>query len=303
MSSYKLPTFLSPGDEIRIIAPASAVEKDYIEKTRQSLENLGYKVTLGAHVFDVFHQFAGGDTQRMKDVREALYEKEVKAIFCARGGYGSVRIIDQIDFTVFQQNPKWIVGFSDVTVFHAQLNCQLKIPSIHSPMPVNFESPDFHENLHQLNDLLQGNLKEIYFHTDNLNRIGSTTGNLVGGNLSILHSLQSTPYEIETENKILFIEDVGEQLYHLDRMMNNFRLSGKLEGLKGLVVGGLTDMKDKKRPFGKSAEEIVSDAVKPFDFPVAFGFPAGHMQNNHPFLLGVDINLTVSEEGSTIRYM
>lgn len=303
MNSKRLPPFLSPGDEIRIVSPASVVEKDYIEKTTQSLEKLGYKVSLGKNVFAGYHQFAGEDIKRTEDVQQALDDKEVRAVFCARGGYGCVRIIDQLDFSIFQKNPKWMVGFSDITVFHSHLNIHLKIPSVHSPMPVNFDSPFFSENLEQLNNILRGKLKEIQLGSSPLNRAGNARGTLVGGNLSILYSLQATPYELDTENKILFIEDVGEQLYHLDRMLNNLRLSGKIGRIKALVVGGLTDMQDKKRPFGKSAEEIVGDAIKAFNYPVAFGFPAGHTKNNHPFLLGVDINLEVSKKGSRIQYL
>ena len=303
MSIKKFPGFLSPGDEIRIISPASVVEKDYINLATQSIEKLGYKVTWGKHTFASFHQFAGRDKKRIKDAQEALDSGDVKAIFCARGGYGSIRIIDKLDFSGLEENPKWIVGFSDVTVFHAHLNCNLGMPSIHSPMPVNFESPFFSENLSQLNDVLQGKLSEIQFDNDSVNRPGKANGTIVGGNLSIMYSLQATPYEIDTTDKILFIEDVGEQLYHLDRILNNFRLSGKLDKLKGLIVGGLTDMTDKKRPFGKSTTEIVLSAVKDFKYPVAFGFHAGHVQNNIPFMLGVDIELEVGKDGSSIRYI
>jgi muramoyltetrapeptide carboxypeptidase len=279
------------------------VEKDYIKKATQSIEKLGYKVSWGKHTFASFHQFAGGDKKRIKDAQEALDSQDVKAIFCARGGYGTIRIIDKLDFSGFKKNLKWMVGFSDVTVFHTHLNCNLGIPSIHAPMPVNFESPYFNENLGQLNDLLQGKPAEIEFNSDSVNRPGKVRGMLVGGNLSILYSLQATPYELDTTDKILFIEDVGEQLYHLDRMLNNFRLSGKLDKLSGLIVGGLTEMKDKKRPYGKSAAEIVLSAVKSLNIPVAFGFPAGHTQNNNPFLLGVNIELQVLQKSSTIRYI
>jgi muramoyltetrapeptide carboxypeptidase len=297
------PAFLRPGDEIRIISPASVVEKEYIKKTTRSIENLGYKVTWGKHTFAALHQFAGRDKKRINDAQQALDEKDIKAVFCARGGYGSIRIIDKLDFSSFIQNPKWIVGFSDITVFHSLLNCQYNIPSIHSPMPVNYGSPSFNQNLNQLNDLLQGRLNDIQFESNSLNRSGKVTGKLVGGNLSILYSLQSTPYQIETKDNILFIEDVGEQLYHLDRMLNNFRLSGKLDKIKGLIVGGLTEMKDKKRPFGKSAEEIVFSAAEKYHYPIAFNFPAGHTQNNVPFLLGTEIELKVENNSTSIRYI
>jgi len=302
MSMKSHPAFLLPGDEIRIISPASAPEKDYIDKTAQALQKLGYKVTLGKNALTVYHQFAGEDNLRLEDAQSAMDEKQVKAIFCARGGYGSIRIIDKLDFSHFRENPKWIVGFSDITVFHSLLNGQYRIPTIHSPMPVNYESPAFNENLDQLNDLLQGKLSAVQFGSHSLNRMGVTEGRLIGGNLSILHNLQSTPYEVDAKGKILFIEDVGEQLYHLDRMLNNFRLSGKLDSLSGLIVGSMTDMKDKKRPFGKSAYEIIAEAVKSYNYPLAFGFEAGHTENNVPFILGADIEFRVSKSGSEIRY-
>jgi muramoyltetrapeptide carboxypeptidase len=303
MSTRSKPDFLSPGDEIRIVSPASAVEGDYIDKTIQALQRLDYKISLGKHVRSVHHQFAGEDQERLEDMQAAFNDNNVKAIFCARGGYGSIRIADKIDLSAFRKNPKWIVGFSDITVFHSLLNCYLGVPSMHSQMPVNFSNPAFNMNLYQLNDLLQGTLNSVSFRSHSLNRIGTSKGTLVGGNLSILYSLQSTPYEIIAADKLLFIEDVGEQLYHLDRMLNNFRLSGKLEQLKGLVVGGLTEMKDKKRSFGKSAEHIVHSAVESYNYPVAFHFPAGHIQNNVPFILGSEIELAVENDSTTIRYM
>lgn len=302
MNTIKQPLSLKKGDSIAIIAPASRVEKDYIEKAVKSLTNLGYIVRLGDNVFSEYHQFAGTDNQRCEDFQSALDNKEVKAIFCARGGYGSVRIVDSLDFSEFRKSPKWIAGFSDITVFHSLLNGKYNIPTIHAPMPVNAKSPFFQENLKQLDAILKGQRPEIKILYHSLNRLGSCKGQLVGGNLSILCSLQATPYEIDTKNKILFIEDVGEHLYRLDRMLNNLRLSGKLKELKGLIVGGMTAMEDKKRPFGKNPYEIVLDAVKDFDYPVAFDYPAGHIDNNVPFVLGEEVTLSVTPENSIISY-
>lgn len=302
MGNLRTPSPLLTGDEIRIVAPASVVERDYIEKTIVALSNLGYQTTLGKNVFSAFHQFAGTDQERIIDFQEAIDDPKVKAVFCARGGYGSVRIIDKIDFSKLKKIPKWIVGFSDITVFHSHLNSNLKIKTLHSPMPVNFGNPQFADNLSQLNRILQGQKPNIEISGNPLNRNGESKGILVGGNLSILYSLQSTPYALETKNKILFIEDVGEQLYHLDRMLNNFLLSGKLKYLKGLVVGAMTDMQDKKRPFGKTPYEIILDAVKQYGYPVSFGFPAGHIDNNVPFILGHEIALQVQDNRSLIVY-
>jgi len=302
MGSLKFPPKLKKGDAIGIVAPASRVEKDYIEQTVKSLTQLGYEVISGENIFSEYNQFAGTDKQRLDDFQLALDNKNIKAIFCARGGYGSIRIADALDFSGFRRFPKWIVGFSDITVFHSLLNGKYQIPSIHAPMPVNFSSLYFQENLQQLDSILKGEMPEVRINGNTLNRMGTYRGKLVGGNLSILYSLQSTSFEIDTKDSILFIEDVGEQLYHLDRMLNNLRLSRKLKDLKGLIVGGMTAMEDKKRPFGKSTYEIIGEAVKNYIFPVAFDFPAGHIDNNVPFLLGAEIELSVNSDNSYIKY-
>ncbi len=302
MTVIKFPPKLKNSDTISIVAPASVVKKEYIEQTVISLTQLGYNVILGKNIFSGFNQFAGTDEQRLYDFQSALNDRNIKAIFCARGGYGSVRIIDLMDFSEFRRFPKWIVGFSDVTVFHSVLNGSYQIATIHSPMPVNYDSPFFSENIQQLNSILRGKMPEITFSYNSLNRIGNCLGRLVGGNLSILYNLQATSYEIETKNNILFIEDVGEQLYHLDRMLNNFRMSGKFQKLKGLIVGGMTAMEDKKRPFGKTANEIIRETVQEYDIPVAFDFPAGHIDNNKPFILGAEIELSVKTNETSIRF-
>lgn len=303
MELIKFPPILKAGDTVCIVAPASAVEKSYIEKTAKSLTDLGYKVVIGDNVFKKYNQFAGMDAQRLADFQLALDDESIKAIFCARGGYGSARIIDSLDFSDFRKKPKWIIGFSDITVFHSLINSTYHIATIHASMPVNFNDSCFMENLQKLNSILKGSINEIRVEINPLNRYGNCRGKLVGGNLSILYSLQSTPYEINMKNNILFIEDVGEQLYHLDRMLNNFRLSEKLKALKGLIIGGMTAMEDKKRPFGKTAYEIIREAVMQYDFPVVFGFPAGHIENNLPFVLGAEINLIAKHRESIIQYI
>jgi muramoyltetrapeptide carboxypeptidase len=303
MSPKFFPPALLYGDAISICAPASIVEKEYVEHTAESLTQLGYHVELGKHVFNDYNQFAGTDAQRLTDFQEALDNPRIRAIFCARGGYGSVRIIDSLSFTTFRRFPKWIVGFSDISVFHALINDKFHMATIHAPMPVNFESSFFQANLQQIDSILKGNLPDIRVETNIYNRNGSCRGTIVGGNLSILYSLQSTFCEVDTRNKILFFEDTGEQLYHLDRMMNNLRLSGKFRKLKGLIVGGMTDMQDKKIPFGKSTYEIIREIVEKYDFPVVFDFPAGHISNNIPFILGSEVDLVVDNKGGLIRYI
>jgi muramoyltetrapeptide carboxypeptidase len=252
---------------------------------------------------EMFHQFAGKDWQRAEDFQEAINDPSVGAIFCARGGYGSIRIITKIDFSAIFDRPKWLAGFSDITAFHSFLNRTLNISTIHAPMPVNIDNPHFPENLLKLRNILKGKKPEIFVEPNEFNYKGTGRGKLVGGNLSIMYSLQSTRFELDTRGNILFIEDIGEQLYHLDRIMQNLLLSGKLEELAGLIVGGMTDMKDKRRPYGQTAYEIIADTVKCFDFPVAFGFPAGHMDNNIPFILGPEVELQVTEKGAGIKYI
>ena len=303
MKNPHIPKYLNPGDEVRIVSPASCAEPGYIEQTRTALQQLGYNVSLGEYVLSEHFQFAGTDYQRTMDMQNAIDSESVKAVFCARGGYGSVRIIDKLNFDKFISAPKWIIGFSDITVFHAHLNQNLGIATIHSPMPVNANSKYFAENLNQLNELLSGRTEAISLAAHELNRFGSTEGILTGGNLSILYSLQATPYAPEVNNNILFIEDVGEQLYHLDRMMNNMRLSGKLQKLSGMILGQFTAMQDKKRPFGKSAYEIITDYTRDLNIPVYFGFQAGHTENNRPFMLGRKVELTVDTNGATLSYV
>jgi muramoyltetrapeptide carboxypeptidase len=230
------------------LLPRQAPWKNRILKMLfKAISDLGYKVTLGKHIFELYNQFAGPDPESITDFQEALNDPAVKAFFCARGGYGSIRIIDQLDFSYFRKNPKWIVGFSDITVFHSLLNGYFNIASIHSPMPVNFNSPFFAGNLKQLDNILKGKSEIINIPHDKLNKQGIGKGRLMGGNLSILQNLQATPFEIRPKGAILFIEEVGEQLYHLDRMMQNLVLSGKLSIINGLIVGGMTEMKDKQR--------------------------------------------------------
>ncbi|MBA7684357.1 putative murein peptide carboxypeptidase [subsurface metagenome] len=236
MGTATIPKLLTKGDEIRIVAPASAVQKDYIDKSVVALSGLGYKTTVGKYVFSEDNQFAGTDEERLRDFQDAVNDQKVKAVFCARGGYGSSRIIDKIDFSDFRSNAKWIVGFSDITVFHSLMNCTYNIATIHSPMPVNSESSYFASNLKQLDEILRGKRNDIQIPYHPLNRKGQSRGKITGGNLSILHNLQSTPFEIKTENTVLFIEDMGEQLYHLDRMLNNLLLSGKFLKRPGRIM-------------------------------------------------------------------
>ena len=290
-----IPPSLQPGDRIRIISPAGRVQKDKVLPGIELLQDEGFDVIVGNHVFDKHFQYSGTDQHRAADLQEAVDDPVTKAIVCARGGYGTVRIIEWIDFTKLLKNPKWLVGFSDVTVLHSVLN-KLGIASIHGAMPAYFlDNKKPSRSFLSLIDLLLTGRSKIQCQSDPLNRKGKATGELVGGNLSLLYSLQGTPWQIETTGKILMIEDLSEYLYHLDRMMQNLKLAGQLKHLAGLVVGGFTEMKDNDSPFGKSASEIILEAVQEYQFPVCFGFPVGHIPKNLSVMFGGRYLLEVSE--------
>ena len=287
------PETLKKGDRIRIVAPAGKVQKDNVLPGIELLKNSGYEVLIGRNVFDQHFQYAGVDEQRTADFQEAINDPKTKAIICARGGYGSVRLIEKLDFSLLLSNPKWLVGFSDVTVFHAVLH-KLGIASIHGAMPAFFvENNKPTKSFLSLMELLTSGKSEIEISANEMNGEGSCSGELVGGNLSLLYSLQGTPWQLDTSGKILLIEDLTEYLYHLDRMMQNFRLTGQLKNLAGMVVGGFTEMKDNDSPFGKSAYEIILEAVHEYQFPVCFDFPVGHVPKNLSLMLGSQYHLEV----------
>lgn len=295
------PEFLQRGDRIRIIAPSGKVSKDKVLPGIDLLQDAGYEVIVGRHVFDRHFQYAGTDQQRASDFQEAVNDHQTKAIICARGGYGSVRIINKIDFSPLLENPKWFVGFSDITVFHSVLN-KLGLASIHGAMPGFYldnkkPSKSFYSLITALTSGSSG--AEITSHP--LNRTGNATAELVGGNLSLLYSLQGTPWQLNAKGKILLIEDLSEYLYHIDRMMQNLKLSGQLSDLAGLVVGGFTELQDNESPFGKSAYEIIREAVDKYNYPVCFDFPSGHIPKNLSLIMGASYRLEVGNTCSLKR--
>lgn len=295
-----VPPYLQPGDVIGIVSTASRIDKEVVEPAIELLTRLGFNVEVGKHTFSSFNQFSATDNERASDLQAMLDDENIKAIICSRGGYGTLRTLQLINFKNFLQHPKWIVGFSDVTVLHSTLNTY-GVASIHGVMPRYFldnEKPSF--SFDTMLKALSG--KQLWYELLPMinNRFGKAEGQLVGGNLSILYSLRGTPYDIDTRGKILFIEDLSEYMYHLDRMMMNLKVGGKLEHLAGLIVGNFTGMKDQDIPFGKSVEEIIFDSVADYNFPVVFQFQAGHCNENFALKMGVDITLEVSENGSTI---
>jgi len=289
---------LNIGDKIGIISTARKISLEELKPSIKLLEEWGLKVVFGKNLFEEDNQFSGTVSQRSSDLQSMIDDDSIKAILCARGGYGTVQIIDKVDFSHLIKNPKWIIGYSDVTVLHSHLH-QLGITSLHATMPINFEK-NTPKALESLKSALfgLGDLTEINHH--HFNRFGKVEGEIVGGNLSILYSLLGSGSDINTDGKILFIEDLDEYLYHVDRMMMNLKRNGKLNNLKALIIGGMSDMNDNTIPFGKTAEEIILEYIKEFDFPVCFNFPAGHLDDNRCVRFGVKSVLEVNKNGVSL---
>lgn len=291
---------LKKGDTIAIVAPAKAIEKEYIDFAVDYFKKQGFNIIVGKNCLQQHHYFAGTDEERLADFQEALDNPEIKAIICARGGYGCVRIVDHIQWASLLNQPKWIVGFSDVTVFHQRINL-LGLQSIHGSMPLNFKD-NSEEALSTLLNHLQGVHSQIEIPSHEMNIHGKTEGVLIGGNLSILYSLLGTDDEVDFQDTILFIEDLAEQLYHIDRMLFAFKKAGVLSQLKGVIVGGMTDMKDTAVPFGQTIEELILSHISPYKIPLVFDFPAGHIDDNRALVFGKKVALTVCDS-TTLSYI
>ena len=300
------PPYLNPGDKVAIVAPARKISPQEVAPAVALFRSWGLEPVLPEHLFDSDHQMAGTDSIRAAVLQQQLDDPAIRAIFCARGGYGTVRIIDRLDFTAFHRWPKWVVGYSDITVLHSHIHRHLGIETLHAIMPINIPQDAADGSLPAIESLRKALFGEPLRHTcppHRLNRKGTASGWLVGGNLSILYSLCGSPSDIDTDGKILFIEDLDEYLYHIDRMMTNLKRCGHLKGLAGLVVGQMSDMHDNTIPFGRTAEEIVRDAVEEYGYPVCFNFPAGHNgTDNHALILGREARLEVSDTAVSISY-
>lgn len=280
--------------KIYFTSPAKTIEKDCIDFAAEFLKGKGFEVVLAPHVLDKYNYFSGTDQQRLSDFQMALDDDSVDFILCARGGYGSVRIIDQLDFSKFRRKPKLIIGFSDVTVFHSHIHACLNVPTVHATVPLNFKS-NTKEALESLLNVLNGEPNRYEFASGPFNRSGFVQAPVVGGNLSILHALHGSISDINTEGKILFIEDLSEAIYSIDRMIYSLKRSGKLENLAGLIVGGMTNIKDTEIPYGKGVEEVIAEVVSSYKYPVCFNFPAGHIDDNRAIILGSKASLSVKE--------
>lgn len=288
------PPFLTCGDRVAIAAPARKITADELRPAIELFKSWGLEVVLPEHLFDTDNQFAGDDETRTALMQWLLDDTTIRAIFCARGGYGTVRIIDKLNFTTFAQSPKWIIGYSDITVLHSHINRHWGIETLHATMPIDIPGVGSYPSTDSLRNCLWGGQIEYRCSEHELNRKGDADGPLVGGNLSILYSLCGSGSDIDTTGKILFIEDLDEYLYHIDRMMMNLKRNGHLANLAGLVVGSLSNMHDNTIPFGRTAEQIVRDAVAEYDYPVCFGFSAGHIGTDNLSLpLGRQAHLRV----------
>ena len=298
------PPYLKPGDRVAIVAPARKIARAEINAAVDLFRAWQLDVVLPDHLFDSYNQFAGDDPTRALTLQQQLDDPVVRAIFCARGGYGTVRIIDRLDFTRFRHHPKWIVGYSDITVLHSHIHRHLGIETLHATMPLNIP-PDALSTPYPAIDTLRralfGEKLSYSLPSHPLDRTGTAHGQLVGGNLSILYSLCGSPSDIDTDGKILFIEDLDEYLYHIDRMMMNLKRCGRLARLAGLLVGQMSDMHDNTVPFGSTAEQIIRDTVSAYSYPVCFNFPAGHNgTDNHALTLGHPATLAVTPTHSTL---
>lgn len=293
----KLPPFLKKGDTIGIVCPAGFMTAEKATTCVATLKEWGYNVkvgkTVGGHSKTYF---SGTDEERLIDFQNMLDDVDVKAILCGRGGYGTGRIIDSIDFKKFKKSPKWIIGYSDITVFHAHIYSNFGISTIHSPMAAAFnEGGNTNEYVLSLRDALKG--KKAFYHCDDhsLNRNGIGEGELIGGNLAMLAHLVGSRSDINTKGKILFIEDVGEYQYNIDRMMHQLKRSGKLKDLNGLVFGIFSDTKDTERPFGTTLHQMLFDIVSEYNYPVCFEFPVSHTEKNYALKIGVRHQLKVGK--------
>ncbi|TDX00258.1 S66 peptidase family protein [Dinghuibacter silviterrae] len=292
-----LPPYLQPGDTIGIVCPAGQMEAARARDCIDTLERWGFRVRAGRTLGHAFHYFSGTDEERLDDLQQMLDDPSVKAILCGRGGYGTSRIIDRLDFRAFVRSPKWVIGFSDVTVLHAHLFSVYQIASLHAPMAGAFQGEGADSpSVATLKAALGGGKAAYRCAPHPFNRAGRAEGVLVGGNLTLLAHLIGSRSEPDTRGLLLFIEDVGEYLYNLDRMLIQLVRSGKLEGLAGLIVGGFTDLKDTVVPFGQTAEELIRDKVEGCGFPVCFGFPTSHGGENYALKIGGRYRLEVGED-------
>lgn len=289
------PRYLSRRDKIAIVATARKIELNELTDATKFFNDLGLKVIYGQHLFKENNQFAGTDQERASDFQCMLDDASIKAIIFARGGYGSIRIIDLINWEKFSKNPKWLIGFSDITAIHSHVYSNFKIESVHGIMPLNFNKMT-DESRKTLKKILFGEKINYQIEAHAFNRKGVAEGELIGGNLSLIHTLKGSCSDLNTDGKILFLEDLDEYLYHVDRMMISLKRSGHLKKLAGLIIGGMAEMNDNAIPFGETAYQIIRRTVKEYDYPVCYGFPVGHSNDNRALIMGRKIKLSIKDK-------
>nr|WP_317131176.1 LD-carboxypeptidase [Pedobacter helvus] len=296
----KQPPYLKKGDQIAIVCPAKKLPKP-IDTGIEILQRWGLEVVLGETVIGSHHQFSGTDELRAKDIQRFLDDPSIKAIIAGRGGYGTIRIIDELDFTAFDENPKWLVGFSDITILLSHVFAQFEIQSIHGQMPYTFDEST-PEALESLRKALFGENDTYTYQSEIECRDGNVEGILIGGNLTLLLAVEGSASEMSFDDKILFIEDVGEHEYSVDRMIRTLKRKGKLAKLKGLVVGAFNEVGEESIYFGQTPEEVIWEQVKSYNYPVCFGFPSGHIADNRAMVLGKSVSLAITTNNVTFKY-
>ena len=296
-----VPTYLKRGDSIAICCPAGYMAADKVKNCIATLQQEGYDVIVGENIGSGSkNYFSGTDNERLKELQRFLDDKKVDAILCARGGYGISRIIDKLCFKKFLKHPKWIIGFSDVTVLHTYLFTNYKIISLHASMAAAFKGAEENENIKTMLAALTGKKALYDIDANSSNKTGAAKGKLVGGNLSLFTNGIGTSSDVNTNNCVLFLEDLDEQLYHIDRMFVQLKRSGKLKKLAGLIIGGFSDLKDTERPFGTTIYDLVLDLVAEYDYPVCFDFPVSHAENNLALKHGMKHQLIVKDDGVSL---
>jgi len=308
--SHKMDKLIKPknlkiGDTISIIAPSGVLKDydEYMDKSISLMESWGLNVVLGSNIYDSYGHFSSSDANRQKDFQNAIDDNKIKAIWCARGGYGAMRIIDKINYDNLLKHPKWVIGYSDITAIHNDIH-NLGVESLHGVMSKSLEDISVDdESIKKLKDIVFG-IGELHYviESNKYNITGEASGKLVGGNLTLLQSLLQSKSSIDTTNKIIFIEEVGEYLYHIDRMLHSLKRADYFSKCSGLIVGDFTDVRKNETKFGKNLYEIINEIVKEYNFPVIYGFPAGHGQKNFPLIFGRNIEINVSKNKSEIRF-
>lgn len=295
------PQFLTPNDTIHILSPSGAINPELIDGAKKLFVNWNLNVTEGDFARSEYGRFSGTKEQRISDLQNAFNNPDIRAILCSRGGYGLAQIIDKLDFTSFLKSPKWLIGFSDITILHNALN-KLGVASIHAIMAKQLtELPENSPQIQILKDFLFGKLPFYSIPSHPNNRKGEAQGQLIGGNLSVLMGMRATKFDLEFKHKILFIEDVDEKPYHIDRMIQNLRLSGALANLSGLIVGQFSDCEE-DISMKQTISDIILESVKDYNFPVCFNFPAGHVDYNLPLIMGKKLVLNVKEDTVVLKY-